>query len=407
MVHIPVVMATDNRYIPLIVSLTSMLKNAEDDTFYDIYVLIDNDFTDESKHVVAECLEKYVDRCSLSFTNVGQVFDEVSTSIPHISRPTYYRLIIPDLLREEKCIYLDTDTVIMSDLQELFNSPLGNSYIAGVWHPGIVIYAWEEGIKRSTGLPDAGQYINAGVLLMNLEKMRQDNLVETFLELISRNLPTQDQDIINTACYGNITFLPFKYNVMPKLAEKSPEDYGRSYSVAELEEAWNSPCIIHYADAAKPWNNAKCVFMDFWWQFFKGTAVYEAAIGRFCRELIINIIYASEIGPVFTKKIPRMFDIAYERDYVIYGAGKRARDVIMYMKSRKILPSMIIVSEMGSNPYEIEGIAVKSIKDIGDKLHEKTIIVAVSESLQKEIIISLQQYDYRELLPISDSFLSY
>lgn len=405
MVHIPVVMATDNHYIPLIVSLTSMIRSAKKDTFYHIYILIDDSFTEESELNIKKCLGAFEGRYLLSFKNVGHVFDNALVMIPHITRPTYYRLMIPELLAEDKCIYLDSDTVILSDLQELYAVSLNDCYIAGVWHPGVILYKWEEGICNNAKIPSADQYINAGVLVMNLEEMRKDGIAEKFMEIIPQNMPSQDQDIINHVCYGKIAFLPFKYNVMTKLADVPLEDYRGCYGETELKDAWNRPCIIHYADAKKPWNSLNCVFMDFWWGFFRKSSAYELMIPDFFEDMITDMIYCASGGLAFTKKVPYIFNLKYDRDYVVYGAGKRAMDVILYMKRLNIRPRFIVVSDYSGNPLKIEGIEVKEITDAGEALYNKSIIVAVRESLQKEIIKNLLHFDCFEILPISDEFL--
>ena len=405
MVHIPVVMATDNRYVPLIVSITSMLKNAGEDTFYDIYIMIDDLFTEESMRVVQGSFECWKDRYSLSFKNVGHVFDDVMTRIPHITRPTYYRLIIPELLSENKCIYLDTDTVILSDLQPLFDIPLEECYVAGVWHPGVVVDGWEEGVLMNTGLASADQYINAGVLIMNLETMRRDRVVAQFLELVPQKFSTQDQDIINRVCYGRIKLIPFQYNVMTKMADRSVEEYKGCYSETELREAWNKPDIIHYASPEKPWNSPAGVYIDFWWEYLRKSSVYHMWVKDFVNEFLIYTIYSARNTTIFTKRIPRIFDFSYKRAYVVYGAGKRGKDVITYMKQMGVLPEFIVVSDTEGNPQEVEGIEVKDIKEAGKLLNDKTIVIAVRESWQRAVIKTLQDYDYWELLPVSDQFL--
>ena len=404
MVHIPVVLATDNNYIPLIVVLTSLAENAGNDTFYDIYILTDDSFTQTSKGCVSRCLKSYENHCSITFKNVGTIFDNALLSISHITRPTYFRLVIPDLLKEEKCIYLDTDTIVASDLKELFNISLNNNYVAGVWHPGVVLFEWENVIPRNANIPSAEQYINAGVLLMNLKQLCKDGMVKKFLELIPRNMPSQDQDIINSACYGKITFIPFKYNVITKIADRCIEDYQGSYPEAELIEAWNNPCIIHYADRTKPWNSGDCVFMDYWWKYFKKSSIYESVVNDFFNEFVTNIIYCSQRTMMFTKKMPQIFDITFKRNYVVYGAGEKAREVLSFLKQFDIVPEFIVVSDSRENPSKIEGIDVKNIEDAGQMLCDKTILIAVSEKLHKEIINRIQEYDYIELLPVSDNF---
>ncbi len=405
MIHIPIAIATDNNYIPLIVTLVSLNENARKDTFYDIYVLIDDLFKPCSKQIVNACLKRYESSCSLYFTNVGSVFEEAPARIAHITRPTFFRLVVPELLNEDKCIYLDTDTIVLSDLQSLFMTTLKNCYIAGVRHPEIILCEGENKVCMEAGIPSNEQYINAGVLVMNLKELRSNGMVRNFLKLIPKNFITQDQDIINYACYGKIHFLSFKYNVMTKLAGMNIQDYKNCFQKEDIKEAWNRPCIIHYADQNKPWNSSECVFMDYWWKYFRRSLLYKNIVNDFMNDLIINIIYHSQTGKKFTKKIPKIFDITFDRKYVIYGAGKRASEFISFILNIGIIPEYIVVSDKNNNPSEIQNIEIREISEVCNNLHNRTIIIAVRENLHKEIISSLQQFDYGELLPVSDQFM--
>lgn len=404
MIHIPIVMATDNNYIPLAMALTSLVCNAGKNTFYNIYILISSDFSQDSAQVIKECMGNYKTRCKLNFKDVGNIFDNVTISISHITQPTFYRLAIPDLIEEDKCIYLDTDTIIMSDLEELYNIPLGECYVAGARHFEFILSSDSDEYCMAINLPGKEQYINAGILVMNLKEMRKNQMTNTFLDLIPQNMPTQDQDIINKACYGKIAFIPFKYNVMTKLAGWNIEDYKGMYPDKDLKQAWNEPCIIHYLTSVKPWNSAGCEFMEYWWNVCKKTQIYKYIVTDFLKDMVLSAIYKSHQGMLFTKKLPAIFDITYKRNYVVYGAGKRARLFIQYMKRAGVIPQFVIVSNMKDNPLEIEGISVKVISEVSGMLYDKTIIIATSEEIHMEIIRSMHEYDYKELLPLSDKW---
>ena len=70
-----------------------------------------------------------------------------------------------------------------------------------------------------------------------------------------------------------------------------------------------------------------------------------------------------------------------------------------------IIPEYIVVSDKNNNPSEIQNIEIREISEVCNNLHNRTIIIAVRENLHKEIISSLQQFDYGELLPVSDQFM--
>ena len=110
---------------------------------------------------------------------------------------------------------------------------------------------------------------------MNLAKMRRDNLVDSFLELVSCGYQCPDQDIINSVCYGKLLFLPFSYNVMTKYANWRYEDYPQEFTLEELQDAWSAPAIIHYADRVKPWNDPSCAMGDYWWNVCKTSKLWD------------------------------------------------------------------------------------------------------------------------------------
>ena len=406
MIHIPVVMATDNNYIPLVVALTSLIKNVKKDTFYDIYILTDDTFLTTTETVVKSYLDRSKHQFTLSFVRVGKCFHDVSIKISHITYPTYFRLMIPELLKEDKCIYLDTDVIVMSDLTQLYQFSLEGYYIAGVRHPGYILSSRKKEICEETLIPDIEQYINAGVLCMNLKEMRKDGVVKKFLELIPRNMTSQDQDIINSVCYGKIAFLPFKYNVLTGLSDMDIDEYKGIYSEEELKEAWNEPKIVHYLGFTKPWNSTRSVFTDYWWNVCRTIQLFDNIVCDFCKEMLQGAIYHSYDGDMFTKKVPSIFNLNYKRKYVIYGAGKVAKELIAFMKQKGIIPEFILVSDSKNNPSEIDRIVVKSISESYDELYDKTILIGTREKFHRELIKNLQQYDYLEVLPLSDKWMN-
>src|SRR5699024_3228667 len=106
-------------------------------------------------------------------------FKNAKSSIAHISVVTYYRLALPNLLPQyDKLIWLDGDTIVCRDLSCLFNTDMGNNYIAGVLAPYV---AQDANYAKILGIPNMKTYVNAGVLLWNLDLMRQNNLEQKFM----------------------------------------------------------------------------------------------------------------------------------------------------------------------------------------------------------------------------------
>lgn len=142
-------------------------------------------------------------------------FEGLPLNRDHISRlEVYFRMAFASLLPEsvERVLYLDSDLLVQQDLTELWETDLTGYYMAGVSEPpseGAFAY------RRSIGMTNPEYYVNSGVLLMDLVKIRQDQ-VQTLLfetgERIKDKILLQDQDIINVALEGKVKLLPVTYN---------------------------------------------------------------------------------------------------------------------------------------------------------------------------------------------------
>ena len=266
---IPVILSADNNYAKyMYITMLSMLKNADKSTSYDFYLLVPSSYSKKNEELFIKLRNEY--QCCIHFIDMKDAFSNLTMQISHISSPTYYRLLAADILPKEynKCIYLDCDICVCKDLSELYNIDMKNNYIAGVRAAGY--YFDETANCKRLNLSSMKQYINAGVLLMNLKQIRKDNLTKKLVALSYNNFSSQDQDVINVACYNKIIILPLRYNVMTKyngLFDNKSSDYNKLkdvYGIEEVNYATKYPVIIHYADKIKPWQNKKSILANIW-----------------------------------------------------------------------------------------------------------------------------------------------
>ncbi|BED92455.1 MAG: glycosyltransferase family 8 protein [Candidatus Paraimprobicoccus trichonymphae] len=259
--YVPIVISTDNNYTyPAVVSMTSLLENSDKNVFYKIHVLISNEFSKESKNKLLWLETKY-DNCCIKFVNMKNIFEDAFVS-GYITKETYFKLKIPSILKEEKkCIYLDTDTIILEDLYQLYNLNIKNCYVAGV--ADTIRSSDNKKLLENLKISNLNKYINCGVLLLNLEKCRASNIEMQFKKFISerKEIFHHDQDTINTICYDGIFELPFKFNVQTyyNLNDKSPKEFSKK----EWDEGVEKPVIIHYP-GKKPWNTLTWYAEKFW-----------------------------------------------------------------------------------------------------------------------------------------------
>lgn len=265
---VPVALAADNNYaMPMAVTMTSMLESANKNTFYDFYLLIPSDFSDENKEKINKLQKTH--SCKINYIDMQSYFANSPNKLAHATNQSYYRLMLASTVSQyKKMLYLDVDIVVNADLAELYDIDLGNNYYGGVCHPTYYFGNWD-GHCKLLNVPDLHSYINAGVLSINLEKIREDKLEPTLVEAVKNNYPAIDQDVINSVCYGKIKHVPFKFNVLIKAVEYLKDDkITEIYKYNEFLDAFKNPAIVHFANPTKPWQDSNLLFADLWKKYF-------------------------------------------------------------------------------------------------------------------------------------------
>lgn len=289
-----VVFAANNNYaVPLLVSAYSLMASAEEGTCYQVHVLVPSDF-DEAYQQALAAMAHDLGMPDPLFCNMGSAYANMQMRIGHTSLQTYYRLMIPELFDFDTCLYLDVDVVVRHDVSELFGVLAEDELVAGVKAAG---YYWPpeslEAKAQELGVAAFDQYVNAGVLVLNVRRMREIGLAERFAELVGRDFRSQDQDIINNACYGHIHILPPAYNAMTiyRIESMATYDSGeRPYLNAchtrdEWAKACEDPVIVHYANQLKPWSTLGVSYARLWWDVLDKVDAYLPCKARLVDQL--------------------------------------------------------------------------------------------------------------------------
>jgi len=178
-------------YYDMLTSCKSLLVNSDVDK---VYLLIEDDeFPFE--------LDNTVEVINISKI-VPQMFRPDSPN--YNSRWTYIGLIraaLPKVFPQyDRLLSIDCDTVVLQDISELWDLDLDDYYLAGVKEP---ILSGQHG----------SLYVNAGVIMMNLAKMREDGIDDALIEDLNTHYRCfVSQDAINGICRGHILELPGQYN---------------------------------------------------------------------------------------------------------------------------------------------------------------------------------------------------
>ena len=177
---------------------------------------------------------------------------------PTIAITAYARLFLPNLLSSdvERVLYLDCDVVVSGSIEAFYCVDFQEQWVAGV------LDTLGGTPKTSVGMALNDEYLNSGVLLMNLDTWREADVTHKCLDfLLDHNgkVTHHDQGIINGVCNHhklvvhprfNVTasFFSHPYWLLKKLA--SP-----FYSSEEVNEAISAPAIIHFTQGFfnRPW----------------------------------------------------------------------------------------------------------------------------------------------------------
>lgn len=194
----------------------------------------------------------------------NSLFENAPTK-SRITKETYYRIFAPMYLPRsvDKILYIDPDTIILNSLQFFYSTDFGNNLIIGAKHFDGFINKWN---RFRLGMHKSSHYINAGVMLMNIDKMREFVTAEKIFKCVKRNyfrLFLADQDVINILFDGKIkTYSEYLINLDERCFKRLSDDLGSKQALTQVEK---STVIVHYNGKEKPWNNnyngkLKCFF---------------------------------------------------------------------------------------------------------------------------------------------------
>lgn len=284
-----VLFASDDNYAPILaVSLVSFLENNQKD-FDEMNVFILNDgINNLNIKKIKDILNEY--ECNTSFIKTKNI-ENLNFKISSLERDNfpslapYARLFISSLLPDniDEILYLDCDSIIVDSFKQLLDEDISNYYCAGV------LDCCNTTIQEMLGFSKEDNYINSGVLYINLKKWREDNVEEKFIEFIKNNqnrFYQHDQGIINEVFKNKIKIVSPKYNLQRYFQYMSynvskkfcciEHDY---YSKEILDDARKNPVFLHFcaADVFRPWKNPNHPYAQLY-QYYANLANFESVI---------------------------------------------------------------------------------------------------------------------------------
>lgn len=247
-----ILVTLDSNYIyPLCVMFNSLAKTNPGRDF-DIYVayssLTDDDFKKMEKALVG--VNAVIHKVPVD----NEIFSGAPV-LDRLSKETYYRLLIGDILPADvhKILYLDPDIVINRDLTEFYNIDMTGKAVAGGMH----MFGIFETVNLVRLKMDSDcHYINAGVLLINLDEWRKAVTLQQILDYITANIKRlllADQDVINHIFQHSTLRIDERlFNLDEKTFHKYSSKYAGEKQI-DLDWVRKNTFVIHFNGKHKPW----------------------------------------------------------------------------------------------------------------------------------------------------------
>lgn len=264
MMKMNILVTLDGGYIkPLTVLLNSLAVSNPTNTF-DIYVahasLTDRDFCYLAERVPGNQIRIHNTPISETLFAGAPVSDRIPTA-------AYYRLLAAQYLPEDldRVLYLDPDIVVINPLDEFYTMDLSGKYLAAATHQFSVMQ-WIN--RKRLKMPRGTEYVNSGVMLMNLPLLRAEQDVQALYAYIRDNrnrLLLQDQDLLNGMYAEKIAFVDALYYNLDEKYWHNHNRFNRRRRVRTVGEIGEMSVIIHYCGKNKPWKEGYRGELDRFW----------------------------------------------------------------------------------------------------------------------------------------------
>ena len=259
---LPIFFAVDNDYIPFLsVTLKSLLEHTTEENKYIIKIL----YTDIKKENQNKIKKYERPNVNIEFVDLSYYINKIKNKLytrDYYSKTTYFRLFIPDLYPQyNKALYLDSDTLILEDIANLYNIEIGDNLLGAIPDSAVQsVPEFQEYVEKVVGVSSYKQYFNAGILIMNLDELRKFKFQDKFLYLLDtiKYSVAQDQDYLNRLCKGRVKIIDGAWNKMPI----------DNYKKDDIK-------LIHYNLNYKPWHFDDILYKEYFWNYAEKTEYYN------------------------------------------------------------------------------------------------------------------------------------
>ena len=245
----------DNAYIEQTgISLISVFENNKDEKEIVVY-LISKGITKENIEILDSICKSY-NRSLIVVKFEDICFDLPPCSVGRHLETIYAKVFFSRIEGLDKVLYLDSDVVVVGNLKPLWETDLSEKYM------GVVETTYTKG-KKALGIPRSTPFFNDGVVLVNVDYCRENNLISKVIEQVNAfggNPPVLSEGVLNKICGQNVKYLSLRYNLISGNLYFGLYDYDYlfeqlHYEKEDLIDSCENPVIVHYIAGFynRPW----------------------------------------------------------------------------------------------------------------------------------------------------------
>lgn len=245
---INILVTLDKNYIPYLNIMLSSLLYSNPDCWFDVYLL----HSSLNKEDTISTVDVLADSGELILLNADEVGLDGAPTTSRYPKEIYYRIFAAKYLPDhmDRVLYLDPDLIVNGSIRQLYDLPMDDYYFAAASHTGPFLRKMNE---LRLDMEDESPYINSGVMLMNLKRLRDEQNYDDVFRYIERRknfLILPDQDIISSLYGSKIYALDtYRYNMTESLYQMHAP-FERDM---DLNWVRKHAVIIHYCGRNKPW----------------------------------------------------------------------------------------------------------------------------------------------------------
>jgi lipopolysaccharide biosynthesis glycosyltransferase len=318
-----ILVTTDRNFLQhAYVMLVSLLENNPDDHIDLYYIHYDLDRTSIDK------FKKFFSVYNITVTFLDNDLTKLQglKASYHVTHAAYLRIISPDILPEKisRILYLDPDIIVKKSIVDLYNTDLGECYLAAVDNYDLIAHR-----KPALNIPVEYSYFNSGVMLIDIEKFRSGQISRKaldFAKTMDATFDYHDQDALNAVLYDKWVSLHPRWNVHTRVVQI--ENSG--HNIREIREAMTDPAIIHFTSKPKPWEYlCNSPFYGEYWRYLRKTPYRGFKPQGFSYRNLMRKTLLKVLTFCFPKRTKRMVSIEFK---------DKMKDLIL-KRNRKITAS--------------------------------------------------------------------